>query len=134
MGSCSLSVAVKSVLVMMIQSLVLTTLLLLLSGPLEEVQAVTIRQAEQLQIPPDFNCELCSKCGQSCSVQCALCSGCDLLKASKLTSQDWLPLVWSRLSAGRSVAREWAAVPGSVLRPRPAVSTADFVNNYKFSS
>merc|ERR1711874_582618 len=84
MGSCSLSVAVKSVLVMMIRSLVLTTLLLLLSGPLEEVQAVTIRQAEQLQIPPDFNCELCSKCGQSCSVKCALCSGCDLLKAFKI--------------------------------------------------
>merc|ERR1711994_338788 len=73
--SCSPSVADQSVLIMMIP------LLVLLSGPLEEVHAVTIRQAEQLEIPPDFNCELCSKCGQSCSVQCALCSGCDLLKA-----------------------------------------------------
>ena len=27
--------------------------------------------------------------------------------------QDWLPLVWSPLSAGRSVAREWEAVPGT---------------------
>merc|ERR1712001_172646 len=57
------------------------SLLLLASSQLEQTQAVTLRQADPKdEIPEDFNCNLCNKCGISCSSQCNLCSGCDLLK------------------------------------------------------
>ena len=79
-------------------SLAALSLLLLSSSQLDRTEAVSLRQAEEtVELPEDFDCKLCSKCGwvvvntspstellifrQSCTLQCNLCSGCDLLKA-----------------------------------------------------
>ena len=146
-------------------SLAALSLLLLASSQLDRTEAVSLRQAEEtVELPEDFDCKLCSKCGwvvvntspstellifrQSCTLQCNLCSGCDLLKAFDvsrelypsavesltLTSRnfqksppDFRPSEWSCPSAIPSAVVEWRAAGRCVSRARRIVTTVNTV-------
>merc|ERR1712062_45454 len=123
MGSLSL-VVMKTI------TLSALSLLLLASSQLELTQAVTLRQADPKdEIPEDFNCNLCNKCGESCSTQCNLCSGCDLLKVFGSFDRTQLSAFGIEITECDTFCRD--AVESCVRRVRKTATTANTVNNQK---